>query len=72
MRFYAWVLFVGTKMLGFSEKEVGHMTIKKWMQLFNYFRTYHNSVRKRVYLKKKSLLDKNATMSGYHKNIFLY
>ncbi len=27
---FSWILFVGTKMLGFTEKEVGHMTLKKW------------------------------------------
>ena len=26
---FSWILFVGTKMLGFSEKEVGHFTFKK-------------------------------------------
>ena len=33
---------VGTKMLGFTEKEVGHMTLKKWSLLYKHFRAYHN------------------------------
>ena len=39
---FSWLLFVGTKMLGFSEREVGHMTLKKWNLLFNHFKKYHN------------------------------
>jgi len=29
-------------MLGFTEREVGHMTLKKWNLLFNHFKKYHN------------------------------
>ncbi len=29
-------------MLGFSEREVGHITLKKWNLLFNHFKKYHN------------------------------
>lgn len=29
-------------MLGFTEKEVGHMTLKKWSLLYKHFRAYHN------------------------------
>ena len=29
-------------MLGFMEKEVGHMTLKKWSRLYKHFRAYHN------------------------------
>lgn len=39
---FSWILFVGTKMLGFTEREVGHMTLKKWNLLYEHFRTYHN------------------------------
>jgi len=39
---FSWILFVGTKMLGFTEKEVGHMTLKKWSLLYKHFREYHN------------------------------
>ncbi len=39
---FSWVLFVGTKMLGFTEREVGHMTLKKWSLLYKHFRAYHN------------------------------
>ena len=39
---FSWLLFVGIKMLGFKEKEVGHFTLKKWNLLFNHFKKYHN------------------------------
>lgn len=39
---FSWILFVGTKMLGFSQKEVGRMTLKKWNLLFKHFKKYHN------------------------------
>lgn len=39
---FSWILFVGTKMLGFTEREVGHMTLKKWSLLYKHFRAYHN------------------------------
>ena len=39
---FSWILFVGTKMLGFTEREVGHMTLKKWNLLYKHFRIYHN------------------------------
>lgn len=29
-------------MLGFTEREVGHMTLKKWSKLYKHFRAYHN------------------------------
>ena len=29
-------------MLGFSQKEVGRMTLKKWNLLFKHFKKYHN------------------------------
>ena len=38
----SWLLFVVTKMLGFTEKGVGHMTLKKWSLLYKHFRIYHN------------------------------
>ncbi|MDO4503711.1 MAG: hypothetical protein Q4B84_00990 [Clostridia bacterium] len=31
---FSWILFVGTKMLGFTEKEVGRFTFKKWSLLY--------------------------------------
>lgn len=29
-------------MLGFTEREVGHFTFKKWNVLYKHFRAYHN------------------------------
>jgi len=45
-----WVLFVGTTILGFSEKEVGHWTYKKWDKLYEYYKRFHNfKVKKMLY-----------------------
>lgn len=33
---------MGTTMLGFSKKEVGHMTYYQWHQLFEYYKQFHN------------------------------
>jgi hypothetical protein len=30
------------KLLGFSEKEVGHFTVKKWLMLFEHYQKHHN------------------------------
>ena len=37
-----WISFVGVTLLGYSEKEVGHFTLNKYNQLFDYFKKYHN------------------------------
>nr|DAH98301.1 MAG TPA: hypothetical protein [Caudoviricetes sp.] len=29
-------------MLGFSEREIGHFTLKKWFLLFEHYKKYHN------------------------------
>ncbi len=29
-------------MLGFTEREVGHFTLKKWLLLYKHFKMYHN------------------------------
>ena len=39
---FSWLLFVGVKMFGFTEKSVGRMTLKKWNLLFEHFKKYHN------------------------------
>ena len=39
---FSWILFVGTNMLGFTEKEIGHFTFKKWSLLYEHFKIYHN------------------------------
>lgn len=36
------MLFVGTTLLGFSEREVGHWTYKKWNGMFGWFQRWHN------------------------------
>lgn len=29
-------------MLGYTEKEVGHFTLKKWSKLYEYFKIFHD------------------------------
>ena len=36
------MLFVGKVLLGFSEKEVGHMTFRKWQKLFEHYKEFYN------------------------------
>ncbi len=33
-----WFLFVGHTVLGFSEKEVGRMTLRKFMRLYDHYK----------------------------------
>ena len=47
------MLFVGTKMLGFTEKEVGHFTFKKWSLLYEHFKIYHNFKTSKQLFKEK-------------------
>lgn len=28
--------------MGFSEREVGHFTLRKWLALFEHYKKYHN------------------------------
>lgn len=35
---FAWILFIGVKKLGFTEREVGHMTLKKWHSLYKAYK----------------------------------
>ena len=47
------MLFVGTKMLGFTEKEVGHFTFKKWSLLYEHFKVYHDFKTSKQLFKEK-------------------
>ena len=58
---FSWILFVGTKMLGFSDNEVGHFTFKKWSLLFNHFKVYHNFfISKKLFEEKGEITYKNS------------
>ena len=50
---FSWILFVGTKMLGFTEKEVGRFTFKKWSLLYEHFKIYHNFCIKQCLFKEE-------------------
>lgn len=39
---FSWLLFVGSNLLGFPEKEVGHMTLYKWNELFGHYKRFYN------------------------------
>ena len=53
---FSWLLFVGTKMLGFTEREVGHFTLKKWSLLYKHFRMYHNfCIRQGLFKEEKEV-----------------
>ena len=42
-------------MLGFTEKEVGHFTFKKWGLLYTHFKIYHNfCISKQLFAEKES------------------
>ena len=47
------MLFVGTKMLGFTEKEVGRFTFKKWSLLYEHFKVYHDFKTSKQLFKEK-------------------
>ena len=40
-------------MLGFTEKEVGHFTFKKWSLLYEHFKVYHNFKTSKQLFKEK-------------------
>lgn len=56
---FSWLLFVGVNILGFNEREIGHMTIKKWNLLFNHFKKYHNFKIKGGLFKEEKELHQN-------------
>ena len=57
---FSWLLFVGTKMLGFTEREVGHFTLKKWSLLYKNFRSYHNFCIKQGLFKEETTIHQST------------
>lgn len=56
---FARIVFIGMK-IGYTEREVAHMYLGKWCDLFEEFKKMHNvEMRKQVYEKQKatSLMD---------------
>ena len=45
---------MGVKAFGFTEKEVGHFTIKKWLILFEQYKKHHNFKAKGYIFKEES------------------
>lgn len=56
---FAWLVFIGMQ-IGYTEKEISHMYLGKWFDLYDEFKKMHNiSMRRQVFGEKKvaSLLD---------------
>ena len=45
---FSWFLFIGHCKLGFTEKEVFRMTLKKFNQLYNHYKIYHDLDMKQI------------------------
>lgn len=35
---FAWYLYIGMNKLGFTEKQIGHMTLRKWDMLYDAYK----------------------------------
>ena len=58
---FSWILFVGTNMLGFTEKEIGHFTFKKWSLLYEHFKIYYNfKISKQLFKEKEKEKEKTT------------
>lgn len=56
---FAWIVFMGIQM-GYPEKEIAHMYLGKWMEMFDQFKKFYNFKAKRGLFKEEkvvSLLD---------------
>jgi hypothetical protein len=51
-------------MLGFSEKEVGHFTLKKWVSLYAEYRKYHN-FKAKGYIFREENFNENQNPNGW-------
>ena len=52
--------FVGVKMLGYTEKEVGHFTLRKWSKLYEYFKMFHDFETKKCLFNAKEDNEENS------------
>lgn len=43
---FAWLLFMGMR-FGYSEREVSHLYLGKWVELFQVYKKMHNMEMKR-------------------------
>lgn len=56
---FSWFIFMGIQM-GYSENEIAHMYLSKWVAMFEQFKWFHNmKMNKGIFKmqKKVSLLD---------------
>nr|DAK01711.1 MAG TPA: hypothetical protein [Caudoviricetes sp.] len=42
------MVYVGVSLLGFSEKEVGRMTLRKWRNLYQHYKDHYDFTLKKV------------------------
>ena len=45
---FSWLLFIGHCLLGFSEKEVGRMTLKKLLSLYEHYKNNYDFKLKQI------------------------
>lgn len=45
---FSWLLFIGHCLLGFSEKEVGRMTLRKLLSLYKHYKNNYDFQLKKV------------------------
>lgn len=47
---FAWLIYIGMTKLGFTFREIGHLTLGRWTDLFEtYKRTYNFETKKGLY-----------------------
>ena len=56
-----WVLFVGHCLLGFSQREIGFMTLSKFLKLYKFYKNHHDFETARCLY---SDLDKEQSHAG--------
>lgn len=49
---FSWLFFIGTYILGYSSKEVGHFTYGKIMKLYQFYQDYYDFTLSRMSYKE--------------------
>jgi len=59
-------LFVGHSLLGFTTKEVGHMTLKTWSSLYKHFQNYYDfTLSKKSFYELKKMKEKSESLEWF-------
>jgi len=60
---FAWVLYIGMNKLGFTEKQIGHMTWRKFWKLYKaYQKTFDNELTMKIQGITYASLNKEVTI----------